>query len=141
MTQRKRTKKNFIKIISMIIALVMLCANMTQLPIGASNLTTTGNSTATSRNLLNVFSAKMSSIQKENQTLSIERILPVKDFSGADYLVIECNPTGYMIYHPESGIFVGVRLLFGSTPLRNPSCISTANASLSVPCRKNTCAP
>ena len=106
MTQRKCTKTNFVKIISTAIALVMLFANVTQLTIGASGITAAENSTAVSRNLLNVFSAKMSSIQKENQALSIARILPVKDFSGEDYLVIEGSPTGYMIYHPESGVFV-----------------------------------
>ena len=97
---------NFVKIVSMVIALVMLCACATQLPIGAVNIAAAKNSTAVSNNLLNVFSAKMSSIQKENQSLSIARILPVKDFSGEDYSVIEGNPTGYMIYHPESGVFV-----------------------------------
>lgn len=81
----------------MTVALVMLFANMAQLSIGASSITAAESSTTVSKNLLNVFSAKMSSIQKENQTLSIKRILPVKDFSGADYFVIECNPTGYMI--------------------------------------------
>ena len=90
----------------MTVALVMLFANMAQLSIGASSITAAESSTTVSKNLLNVFSAKMSSIQKENQTLSIKRILPVKDFSGADYFVIECNPTGYMIYHPASGVFV-----------------------------------
>ena len=46
---------NFVKIVSMVIALVMLCACATQLPIGAVNIAAAKNSTAVSNNLLNLF--------------------------------------------------------------------------------------
>lgn len=99
------TRRNyFIKIISLAVALIMICANMAT--VGAAGIQETEQESAVSGQLLNAFSVKMNSIQKENQSLSMDRILPVRDFSGADYLVIECSPTGYMIYHPESGVFV-----------------------------------
>ena len=39
----------------------------------------------------------------ELRILSIERI---SDFEGNEYTLVECAPTGYMIYHNESGVFV-----------------------------------
>lgn len=39
----------------------------------------------------------------EMNILSIEKI---KDFEGNEYTLVECTPTGYMIYHNESGNFV-----------------------------------
>ena len=38
--------------------------------------------------------------------IHIERISPIYDFAGNEYTLVECAPTGYMIYHDESGNFV-----------------------------------
>ena len=39
-------------------------------------------------------------------SVSISRVKEIEDFSGNKYSVIECAPTGYYIYHNESGNFV-----------------------------------
>lgn len=38
--------------------------------------------------------------------IHIDRITPLYDFTGNEYTLVECAPTGYMIYHNESGNFV-----------------------------------
>lgn len=38
--------------------------------------------------------------------LQIAQVSTIYDFSGNEYTLIECSPSGYMIYHNESGIFV-----------------------------------
>lgn len=38
--------------------------------------------------------------------IHIENISPLYDFAGNEYTLIECAPTGYMIYHNKSGNFV-----------------------------------
>ena len=41
-----------------------------------------------------------------DRTLSIKSTKLVQDFSGNQYIVTECSPTGYMIYSIQSGVFV-----------------------------------
>lgn len=36
----------------------------------------------------------------------IESTRKIADFSGNSYYLIECSPTGYMIFHPDSGHFI-----------------------------------
>ena len=38
--------------------------------------------------------------------IQILQISTIYDFSGNKYTLVECTPTGYMIYHDESGVFV-----------------------------------
>lgn len=38
--------------------------------------------------------------------LNIDNVKRIEDFEGNEYTVIECNPSGYYIYHNESGNFV-----------------------------------
>ena len=37
---------------------------------------------------------------------TIDRIVEIRDFAGNVYTLAECLPTGYMIFHNESGAFV-----------------------------------
>ena len=38
--------------------------------------------------------------------VEIERFLTIHDFAGNEYTLVECAPSGYIIYHNESGTFV-----------------------------------
>ncbi len=38
--------------------------------------------------------------------IHISQISTIHDFSGNQYTLVECVPSGYMIYHDESGVFV-----------------------------------
>lgn len=50
---------------------------------------------------------KLLNLSGENAIdVQIAKITTIHDFSGNKYTLIECNPSGYMIYHNESGIFV-----------------------------------
>lgn len=41
-----------------------------------------------------------------NSSLAISAYKSLQDFDGNPYLLIECDPVGYLIYHPESTRFV-----------------------------------
>lgn len=47
---------------------------------------------------------KVQSIET-NESLVISAYKSLKDFNGNPYLLIECDPIGYLIYHPESARF------------------------------------
>lgn len=47
-----------------------------------------------------------SKIVQYGQNISTECVKTVKDFAGNEYVVVECEPVGYYIVHPESGIIV-----------------------------------
>lgn len=85
-----------------IVFLLVLCLTL-QVNVLASDMDV---ESTTEVRLMNVFTDKMQSIQKDNQDLSILAIKNLKDFSGDSYIIVECEPTGYMIYHPETGVFV-----------------------------------
>ena len=53
-----------------------------------------------------VFEQKAESIELSGQNLTVNTVKEVKDFSGRIYIVVECAPTGYMIYSTETGVFV-----------------------------------
>ena len=59
-----------------------------------------------SETLYNAFPDKVQSMQKAETPLTITRIITVQDFSNEKYTVIECVPRGYIIYHPNSVVFV-----------------------------------
>ena len=40
-----------------------------------------------------------------NSNSSISDIKIAYGFNGDAYIIVECEPTGYMIYHPASGTF------------------------------------
>ena len=42
----------------------------------------------------------------ESVDLQIASIETISDFDGNEYTLVECAPTGYMIYHNASGVFV-----------------------------------
>lgn len=44
-------------------------------------------------------------VSQTNPNLSIAEIRSLKDFSGNEYVLIECNPTGYLIYHRDSATY------------------------------------
>lgn len=63
----------------------------------------------------NIFNNKVASILDEYSVfedenlpneITIASITPISDFCNNTYTLIECDPTGYLIYHNESGIFV-----------------------------------
>ncbi len=60
------------------------------------------------RRLQSVLSAKLDEIkQKYNvSSLRISAIKEARDFAGNEFLVVEFNPTGYMIFNEEYGVFV-----------------------------------
>lgn len=49
---------------------------------------------------------KVTSLSKSSQRLTISRIKELRDFDGNQFVLVELEPTGYMIYHVASGIFV-----------------------------------
>ncbi len=57
-----------------------------------------------SARLLTVLDDKIAMISDEKNILSDIKI--VYGFNGDTYVAVECEPTGYMIYHPASGTFV-----------------------------------
>lgn len=66
----------------------------------------------TSQNLLgreyrlnSLFDMEVEEIKGDND-IQLSSVKPLKDFSGNKYTLIECEPTGYIIYHDASGIFV-----------------------------------
>ena len=52
------------------------------------------------------FYQKAESIELSGQNLTVNTVKELKDFSGRIYMVVECAPTGYMIYSTETGVFV-----------------------------------
>lgn len=42
----------------------------------------------------------------ESISVTVSEVSIMHDFAGNEYTLIECMPTGYLIYHGESGIFV-----------------------------------
>lgn len=57
-------------------------------------------------NLQKAFADKAKRIQHENQELSVCSTKEIKDFAGRIYIVAECEPSGYMIYSTETGVFI-----------------------------------
>lgn len=47
--------------------------------------------------------AKIATIEAK---ITVDRVKTLSDLAGNEYKLIECNPTGYFIIHPESGILV-----------------------------------
>lgn len=41
-----------------------------------------------------------------NAKITVDNVKTLNDFAGNEYKLIECDPTGYFIIHPESGIIV-----------------------------------
>ena len=56
--------------------------------------------------LHSVLADKVQMMQKDTQRLSINRILNIRDFSFNSYIVVECDPIGYLIYHPSSAVVI-----------------------------------
>ena len=101
-------KQNHIKIVLFTLVMVLLLSSTFTTAIAAE---TTDNLSSYSRfdvseTLYNAFSDKVQSMQKAETPLTITRIITVQDFSNEKYTVIECVPRGYIIYHPNSGVFV-----------------------------------
>lgn len=61
-----------------------------------------------------VFSQKFESMQpadiSQRITISNYTTRELTDFSGNAYTLVECNPTGYLIYHDSSGVFAEASL-------------------------------
>lgn len=98
-----KNKKMSTKAISIIMSLVLLF--VLSFPVVASAHEAVSTQT---QNLNRVFENKIETIQHPDQELTIRNIKNVQDFSGHKYIVVECSPSGYMIYSPDSGVFVEV---------------------------------
>lgn len=55
---------------------------------------------------LNEMVANSNELRGTNRKLQISQIMKISDFDGNTYTLVECAPSGYMIYHDASGIFV-----------------------------------
>lgn len=49
--------------------------------------------------------SEMESLSEEEISLSVDTVKALKDFADNQYILIECAPQGFMIYHAESGRF------------------------------------
>lgn len=59
--------------------------------------------------IVNVFDKKVeevAALSYETDRMAISQIKELRDFSENQYLLVECNPSGYLIYHVDSGRFV-----------------------------------
>ncbi len=102
------------RILVFFLALCMFI-NLTSFGINASVITEEINLGKSTR-LLEILNLKINELEKStNEALnlspsdsidvSIISITTITDFSGNEYILAECSPTGYLIYHVESGIF------------------------------------
>ena len=101
-------KQNHTKIVALTLVMILLLSSSFTTAIAAEAIDniSTCSKFDVSETLYTAFSDKVQSMQKEETPLTIKRIITVRDFSNHKYTVIECAPTGYIIYHPDSGIFV-----------------------------------
>ncbi len=94
-------------------------------PINAHAFNLTGNVDTSNTRLSNIFEDQLSEMKRNTAMLcglnnlsmvdaQISSITTIVDFSGNEYTLVECEPTGYMIYHNDSGIFVESSLVVHS---------------------------
>lgn len=74
------------------------------LPVGAAEVDNLRNNNKANRKLF-VFNSKLAEI-KGSKDASISAIKTASDFNGRIYSIIECSPTGYMIYSNDTAVFV-----------------------------------
>lgn len=56
--------------------------------------------------LMSVFSAKLSEMkEEENADIRISTVKSAMDLAGNEYYIVECLPTGYMIFNADTGVF------------------------------------
>ncbi len=96
------------KIISLTLVLLFLFLNCFPILVTAetSSRSKSYNKFEIDENIYNVITNKVKNMQRGEHNLNIERIAYINDFSGETYILVECNPAGYAIYHPNSGTFV-----------------------------------
>ncbi|MDR0220572.1 MAG: hypothetical protein LBI54_04095 [Lachnospiraceae bacterium] len=97
------------KIISMAVAIIILLSNSTSVMAMSQTY-----SFAREDRMQVLFSAKLIEMIDESEARggtadgvaeTISKIKRITDFAGNQYTLVECSPTGYMIFHIESGIF------------------------------------
>lgn len=94
-----------------IISIILVCVSMSMLPAQATDVSTEVSAmdhmnSAQKQRLNIVMQDKVDYLSDlADRTLSIKSTKLVQDFSGNQYIVTECSPTGYMIYSIQSGVF------------------------------------
>lgn len=105
------------KYLSLALAIIMALSCSLLYPVPAQALDLIGVIEMIDTRLNNVFEDQLAEmVRKTNElnagcglpdlNLQIESTAVINDFAGNTYTLVECAPTGYMIYHNESGIFV-----------------------------------
>ena len=96
------------------ICAILLCMN--PLTTNAASISADDNVQKVGR-IITIFNMYIEELETQANTLlelsgedminiQIERISTIYDFAGNEYTLVECNPSGYIIYHNESGVFV-----------------------------------
>lgn len=105
-------KKNIGKLISIICALSLI---ISLTPVSAIEMVSPSAHQLLKNERKNaVFSQKFESMQPADSSqrvdISTYTTRDLTDFSGNEYTLVECSPTGYLIYHDSSGVFAEASL-------------------------------
>ena len=90
-------------VFAMTMAVALLCTN-----VSATGLASLGGiSSSQDARITSFIEAKILSL---GESMTVANVRHVSDFAGNDYAVVECEPLGYFILHPASGVIVEYNL-------------------------------
>ena len=97
----------FIKMLSMIIAVVMIIASLPFAVGAVGNNMISIEKMQYSMRLMSVISVKINELKALDNVaeLTVSTIKDASDLAGNEYKIVECSPSGYLIFNEATGVF------------------------------------